>query len=346
MNEKNIQPASTSTADLSTPAATAPTRRRFSVSGGLALILSLIAFSATAYLWYVLKEKEGLLKGDVIGQLEQLNTSGLAMRSTVSTLTEEVAEVRETQDTLRAAVEKISADFGRARGEWMLAEAEQLLFIANHRLQLAQDVKLALAALRAADRQLKQVANPNLLPVRRLLSQEIAQLEAMNNIDFDGLALRLNTIAGKIDTLPLASETTFKASTPAPGAAPATGSTWSRFWQEFWADLRSLIRIRDDADVRQPLLAPEHQYFLRENLRLMLYSAQLALLQRDEGIFQSNLRSARKWLKDYFDTNTTVVAGNIDELDRMSKTSLQMRTPDISSSLTALQKITGRYSSP
>lgn len=325
--------------------ATSP-RRRFSVSGGLALILSLITFSATAYLWYVLKEKQGLLKGDVVGQLEQLNTAQLALRADSTTLGEELAEVRETQDTLRAAVEKLSADFGRTRTDWMLAETEQLLFIANHRLQLAQDVDLALAALRAADRQLRQIANPSLLPVRRLLAQEIGQLEAMNQVDVDGLALRLNTLAGRIDTLALASETTFNGAVSPPTNEPAPAGAWSRFWREFWSDLRSLIRIRNDADIRQPLLAPEHRYFLRENLRLMIYSAQLALLQRDEGTFQNNVRNARKWLKDYFDTHTAAVATSMDELDRMSKTALKMRPPDISGSLAALNKITGRQHMP
>ncbi len=321
--------------------------RHFSVSGGLALILAIMAFSATGYLWYVLKEKQGLLKGDVIGQLEQLNTAQTALRTSTSNLEDELAEVRETQDTLRTAVEKLSTDFGRARNDWLLAETEQLMFIANHRLHLAQDADLALAALRAADRQLRQIGNPNLLPVRRQLAQEINQLESMNRVDFDGLSLRLGILASKVDSWPLTRDTTFKPTAkPDPEQEPPPRNAWSRFWHDFGQDLRSLIRIRSDADVRQPLLAPEHQYFLRENVRLMLTSAQLALLQRNEATYQQNLRTARKWLKDYFDTQTASVGSAIDELDRMTKAQINMRLPDISGSLAALNKITGHRETP
>lgn len=321
-------------------------RRRLSVSGGLALILSLMAFSGTSYLWYVLKEKQGLLKGDVVKQLQQLTASNAQLTQHASSLDDELAEIRDTQDTLRTGVDKLSNDFGRARNDWLLAEAEQLLFIANHRLRLAQDVDLALAALRAADRQLKQIANPNLLPVRRQLASEINELESVNRVDFDGLSLRLGVLASKVDSWPLTTETTFKPSAvPDPEHTPPRNA-WSRFWYEFAQDLRSLIRIRSDADVRQPLLAPEHQYFLRENLRLMLTSAQLALLQRNETTYHQNLKTARKWLKDYFDVQTASVASAIDDLDRMTKMQIKMRLPDISTSLAMLNKLTGRREAP
>lgn len=352
MNQ-NLPDSSGERADTASPAtslkniAQRSARKAQTVSGGLALILSLITFSATGYLWYVLKEKQGLLKGDVVGQLEQLQTGQLSLRASTATLAEELSGVRDTQETLRAAVDKLSTDFGRARTDWMLAETEQLLFIANHRLQLAQDSELALSALRAADRQLKQIANPTFLPVRRLLTQEINQLAAINKVDYDGLVLRLNTMSARIDQLPLTIETTFKK--PAAVATPTPEpqrNAWWQFGHEVWQDILSLIRIRSDAETRKPLLPADQQYFLRENMRLMLHSAQLALLQRNEAAFRQNLKSARESLRDYFDTAAPAVKAMQTEIDSMSKIAVNMKMPDISGSLTALHKLTGKTALP
>ena len=319
-----------------------PSRGAQSVAGGLALIFSLMTFSATAYLWYVLKERQGLLKGDVVGRVEQIDKAQAQARNNIAALEEEFANMRDTQDTLRAATEKLSTDFGRARNDWMLAEAEQLMFIANHRLQLAQDTRLALAALRAADRQLQQIANPSLIPIRRQLAQEMAQLEAANKVDYDGLALKLGSIAGRIDQLPLAIQTDFTRDTEAPRTTATDRNAWWQFGHEVWQDILSLIRIRNDADVRQPLLPPEQQYFLRENLRLVLTSAQLALLQRNDATFQQNLKLARTWLQNYFDAHSPAVAGAANELAQMAKTPLKLQPPDISGSLAALHKLVGK----
>ena len=348
MTEEPLEPPARARAALHHPAArekTAnnggkrPSRSAQSVAGGLALIFSLMTFSFTAYLWYVLKERQGLLKGDVVGQVEQIDKAQAQLRNNVAALEEEFANMRDTQDTLRAATEKLSTDFGRARNDWMLAEAEQLMFIANHRLQLAQDTRLALAALRAADRQLQQIANPSLIPIRRQLAQEMGELEAANKIDYDGLALKLGSIAGRIEQLPLAIQTDFKRDIDAPRTTATDRNAWWQFGHEVWQDILSLIRIRNDADVRQPLLPPEQQYFLRENLRLMLTSAQLALLQRNDATFQQNIKLARAWLQNYFDAQSPGVASAASELAQMAKTPLKLQPPDISGSLTALHKL-------
>lgn len=336
--------AAQDSAPRETPAASGsggkqPARSAQTVAGGLALIFSLMAFSFTAYMWYVLKERQGLLKGDVVGQVEHIDKAQAQLRNNVAALEEEFANMRDTQDTLRAATDKLSSDFGRARNDWMLAEAEQLMFIANHRLQLAQDTRLALAALRAADRQLQQVANPSLIPIRRQLAQEMGQLQAADKIDYDGLALKLGSIAGRIEQLPLAIQTDFKRDVEAPRTTATDRNAWWQFGHEVWQDILSLIRIRNDADVRQPLLPPEQQYFLRENLRLMLTSAQLALLQRNDATFQQNLKLARAWLQNYFDPQSAAVASAANELGQMATTPLKLQPPDISGSLAALRKL-------
>lgn len=321
-------------------------RRAMSLSGGLALIFSLIALVLSGYLWYVLSERQGLLTADVTGQLAQLDRGVRALTETQTTQEQRVNTLQETQDTLKTGFNKLAADVGRARREWVLAETEHLLLIANHRLQLGRDVDLALAALRAADRQLQELAQPNLLPVRRVLAREIGTLEAVDNTDITGLALRLGDLADKVDRLPLIAQSQFKKTTDGEPKVAGTPRRWDEFLGEMWRDFRSLIRIRDDLDVRRPLLPPEQHYFLRENLRLMLLGAQLALLERDEATYERNLRAALTWLKDYFDGDTQVVASAKQELEKMLAVRVKVELPDISASLAELKKVAGRQEAP
>jgi uncharacterized protein HemX len=220
----------------------------------------------------------------------------------------------------------------------MLTETEQLLIIANNHLQLAREVNLALAALRAADKQLKDLANPALLPVRKILIEEIGALEAMARTDISGMALRLGAMAARIERLPLATPTHYSEA-PAPADDNIAARALPR---EMWKDLMNLIRIRSHGETRKPLLPPEQQYFARENLRLMLYGAQVALLHGDAATFEQNIKSARQWLGDYYDTSTQVVIAAQDELDGMHKARIKTALPDISRSLEALRRITGR----
>ncbi len=262
--------------DVRTPAASAtepPTpnashrRRSRSVSGGLALILAIVALLASTYLGYTLIAKRGLYSASVSRGMEQLAAQDAKSQSAIAAMTEQLDALKKNQDALQAALTKVSSEFGKGRREWLLSESEQLLVIANHRLQLSHNIDLALAALRAADQDLRQLADPRYLPVRRLLAGEIGRLESLGRVDVSGMALRLGDIARNIDSLPLTPVSHIVAR-----PAPAHTAQHSQFGS-MWHDLIGLVRIRRTTNLRVPLLPPE-EYFLRQNLRLMLYGAQ------------------------------------------------------------------------
>lgn len=308
-----------------------------SLSGGLALILAAISLIVTAYLWYMTAEKQRLFDQDIVGKLDQLeNAVGSLERGTTSA-EQDIQLLQETQDTLRGALDKLSADLGKSRTAWMLAEAEQLMIIANHRLYLARNTRLAAVALQAADSQLKQLTDPNLLPVRKILAEEISRLESLERVDIPGLALKVHSFANMIDQLPLAQGMQFKRQ-EADAVEQTRATNWRQFAREVWRDFINLVRIRNTNETRKPLLPPEQQYFLRENLRLILYGAQLALLERDEAVYKQNLKAARQWIEEYYDTNSQIVASLVQDLDKMLKISVRNELPDISASLQALRK--------
>ena len=199
-----------------------------------------------------------------------------------------------------------------------------------------------------ADRQLKLFADPRLLPVRRELAREVALLESLEKTDVAGITLRLGTLAENVDRLPLLRDVDSLAALSPGTVGPETRKTQdtasddrggaSRIWQ----DLLSLVRIRDNAEVQRPLLPPEQEYFLRENLRFMLFGAQQALLRADVSTYKQNLQIAARWLEGHYDTHSQAVLTALAELENLQTMEIATDVPDISGSLEALRQIKGR----
>lgn len=315
------------------------------ISSGLALITASIALIGTGYLWYaLLYERHDLLALDVPGTLETLTHETKALHEGLTDIEEQQTSLVETQETLKSAVDKVQNDLGRHRADWILAETEQLLLIANRRLQLARDTASALAALRAADRNLELLANPNLISVRRQLAREIGMLEALEKSDIAGMSLRLGSLAEGLDRLPLSQELRGQvlAQTDTKALPDAGDESGWQAARGMWRDILGLVRIRRHDATERPLLPPEQQYFVRENLRLMLYGAQQALLQGHVSTYQNNLKTASRWLNEHFDGNAQPVQTARAELDKLRATPVMSDLPDIAGSLETLRKATGR----
>lgn len=328
--------------------------RRGNVRSGLALILATLAIIASGYLWYtVLYQNADLFSTDVVGALDRVESGYNQSEETLANNEKDIKILKETQDTLRASLEKISTDLARNRLEWVLTETEQLLVIANNRLQLARDPHSALAALRAADQQLQALANPKLLPVRRQIAREITLLDSLDKTDISGITLRLATLGDTVDQLPLAVDIRLHqyANAQAPGKengtpGAAADNSWRQMARSLWQDILSLVRIRNDVESQRPLLPPEQQYFLRENLRLMLFGAEQALLQGSVPTYQQNLKTAQRLLKDFFDVNSPVVSAMQNEIGQLQTMKIATDLPDISDSLTSLRRISGMRAEP
>lgn len=312
------------------------------VSSGLALILAFAALLGTGYLWYTLiYQRPELTQVNLPQALGNLERSVGEVKTALEDTEDQIRALSETQNTLGTAVDNIRAELGRNQAQWIVNEAEQLLLIANRRLQLARDVSSALAALRAADRQLELLADPSLLPVRREIAKEISQLESLERADIPGIALRLGTLAERIDQLPLAPDLRAKSEQVAAASAGENASAGESA-SSIWRDLLGLVRIRRHDTAQRPLLAPEQQYFARENLRLMLYGAQHALLQGNAATYQQNLDTAARWLRGYYDAGSAGVEAMQQEIDKLRATPVMNQLPDITASLELLRKASGR----
>lgn len=332
-------------------AETAASAKVARASGGraiavFALLVSVLALAAGGYAGYLYYERQQPFNAELVatvkgvqGDARQLEEKRAAQQKDIESLQQQLKQAQDVQGTLRSAVDKIVDDLGRNRNDWVLAEAQQLLLIANYRLQLARDVETAVAALRVADRRLEQLADPALLPIRKLIAEEITQLQALDRADVPGIALQLGSLAKALGEWPLDTDRVFRPTTVAAVStvSPDNEAAAWKYLREIWHDLLSLVRIRVSTDVQKPLLLPEQSYFLRENLRLMLYSAQLAALQGDTATYKQNIETANSWIKDYFDADAQAVISAQQELQKLANEKILIQPPDISASLNALR---------
>lgn len=255
-------------------------------------------------------------------------------------LEEEQRKLTAAQEALEGSLGALRAQLGRSQSGWMLAEVQYLMQVANQRLQLQRDVVTAVAALGSADQRLQELADPGLNPVREQLAREMAALNGVAQPDIAGIALALDSLAARVAVLPLEGtqpRRTVGAEVEDGDAAPAAGD-WRQLPALVWQELKRLVVVRRNAEPVEAMLAPEQQYFLRQNLRLQLESARLAALQATPEPYQASLRTARAWLDEYFAGDDPQVAAVQGRLAQLAEVDVRPALPDISASLRLLRQ--------
>ncbi|WP_306393922.1 uroporphyrinogen-III C-methyltransferase [Telluria beijingensis] len=271
-----------------------------------------------------------------------------------------VLESRQSEaQSQQLALEQLYKDLSQNRDEWALTEIEQVLSTASQQLQLAGNVQGALIALQNADRAVSRSDTPQFLTIRRAIASDIEKLKGLPAVDLAGVAVRLDNVIGQVDTLPLLSDekpllpmaparTIRKGDAAATAAATADPAqplgvgqrmlqTWSLWSQEMWDDVRQLIRVRSVEEPEALMLSPSESFFVRENLKLRLLNARLALLSRNEATFRDDLATAQAMLLKYFDTRSRVTQSSQAALRQVQANNLTIEMPTLADSLNAVR---------
>jgi uroporphyrin-III C-methyltransferase len=253
----------------------------------------------------------------------------------------------------QAALEQLYQDLSKNRDEWALSEIEQVLSTASQQLQLAGNVQGALIALANADRSLSRSDKPQFITIRRAIARDTEKLKALPSVDLAGVALRLDNVIAEVDTLPMLSDEK-PALPPAPArlqpkakgkaasAHPPTLAeraieTWRAWTREMWDDVRQLVRVRTVDTPDALMLSPSESYFARENLKLRLLNARLALLSRNESAFRDDLNTAQGMLVRYFDTHSRATQAAQAALRQVQANNLAIEMPTLVDSLNAVR---------
>lgn len=250
------------------------------------------------------------------------------------------------QQRLNNTDRKLNAITGTNRQDWKLAEAEYLLRLGNQRLLMESDAGNALALAQAADRILNDLNDSDLFPVRRALARDINALKLADEVDKEGMYLQLMALSEQLDKLPLVEpmergeQTNGDPGTEPPG--PEAG-TWAKIkyqvgqsFQRMQDKLGDHLRIRRHDKPIEALATPAEQFYLRQNLRLMLEQAQVALMREQPEVFSANLERAADWLERYYTLNPKTQSVQ-EELLELAETSISQTLPDLSEPLSRLQ---------
>ena len=336
---------------LPAPAPEAASRVRATSSGriaSLALIVALVTVALLAWQWHDERGRSEALRQELAKRLadadlqsrearliaEQVRVAAAEAQVKLGVLENRLAESQSHQIALEALYQELS----RNRDEWVYAEIDQALLLANQQLQLAGNVKAALIALQNVDARLQRMERPQFTALRKAINRDVDRLKALPYVDTIGISVRLDGLIAAVDAMPLATEVRPPPQPPV-SEADRQPAPWLQFWREVWSDVRQLLRVQRLDKPDPPLLAPAQSYFLRENVKLRLVAARLALLARDDISYKADLKAAREWIARYFDAENDQVTQAIGTLRTLHATAISIEVPDISGTLDALRQL-------
>jgi uroporphyrin-3 C-methyltransferase len=328
------------------PAIGAP-RPRSPVTMAMLIGVAVLAVGVAAAVWFDGKRTQRALRVEVAQRLSEIESSAQAGAKTQTQLANDLREAQAKVALLearlaesqaqQAALDALYRDLAPSRDEIAISEIEQVLLVASQQLQLAGNVSSALTALQLADTKLQRLDRPQFVPLRRALSRDMDRLKAVPFVDVVGMSLKLDQALAAVDTLPLAMDERLPAPAPDKTAAPADVPAWRRLLRDLWDDVRQLVRIESSDRPAAPLVPAAQQYYLRENLKLRLLTARIALLARNDASFAADLTAVDTWIKQYFDTRAKPVQMLQATIKQLAATPLPGETPDLTRSLEALR---------
>lgn len=236
---------------------------------------------------------------------------------------------------------KVATLSGSDAKTWLLAQADFLVKMAGRKLWSDQDVTSAATLLKSADTSLADMNDPSLLEVRRAIFEDINTLSSLTQVDFDGTILRVNQLSNQVDNLRLVENNTDEA--PMDQDSDELSSSigeWrqnlSKSWHNFMADFITLRRRDASAE---PLLAPNQDIYLRENIRSRLLVAAQAIPRHQNETYRQSLETISSWVRAYFNTTDPVTKAFLEELDTLSQHSISMDLPERLKSQPLLEKV-------
>ncbi|MGR9994026.1 uroporphyrinogen-III C-methyltransferase [Escherichia coli] len=170
------------------------------------------------------------------------------------------------QETLAKQLDEVQQKVATISGSdaktWLLAQADFLVKLAGRKLWSDQDVTTAAALLKSADASLADMNDPSLITVRRAITDDIASLSAVSQVDYDGIILKLNQLSNQVDNLRLADNDSDGSPMDSDGEELSSSiSEWRINLQKSWQNfMDNFITIRRRDDTAVPLLAPKSGY--------------------------------------------------------------------------------------
>ena len=278
-----------------------------------------------------LQKAQETQKAELEGVIKQQAAALADANSKREELTKQLSEVQE----------KVATISGTDAKTWLLSQADFLVKLAGRKLWSDQDVTTAAALLKSADASLADMNDPSLINARRAITEDIASLSAVSQVDYDGIILKVNQLSNQIDNLQLADNNDDDSPMDSDGTELSSSlSEWRINLQKSWQNfMDSFITIRRRDETAVPLLAPNQDVYLRENIRSRLLVAAQAVPRHQEETYKQALDNVSTWVRAYYDTNDATTTAFLEDIDKLSQQNITMNVPDKLESQPILEKI-------
>ena len=318
----------------------------------LSAIAIAIAIAAGIGLYGLNKQqatRQNATTSELSGQLAALQKAQESQKSELEGIikqqADQLSQAKHEQETLTKQLDelqqKVAVISGSDAKTWLLAQADFLVKLAGRKLWSDQDVTTAAALLKSADASLADMNDPSLIGARRAITDDIAILSAVSQVDYDGMILKVNQLANQIDNLRLADNNDDDSPMDSDSDELSSSiSEWRVNLQKSWQNfMDSFITVRRRDETAVPLLAPNQDIYLRENIRSRLLVAAQAVPRHQEETWKQSLDNVSTWVRAYYDTDDATTKAFLDEVDKLSQQSITMTVPETLQSQALLEKL-------
>ena len=333
------------------------------VLSGVAVLLATVGLVVAFLLWQRLNltqqelsrrsQDAGVQAGQARSMAEQSQqlTQTLQARLTL-------AEARLSEVGLqRSQLDELMASLSRSRDDTLVHDLSSNLRLAHQQAQLTGSLAPLVAALQSADERIARAAQPRLNPVQRAIARDLERLQLAPLNDVTAAVMRIDELSRQVDDWPLINAQPLElavlepvqlasiAETQPEGWLGVLGQWWKNSWQWLWlqaeSQFSSLVRISRIDSPEAALMAPDQAYFLRENIKLRLLNARLALMARQGDVVKADLQMVQVLLQRYFRSDAPAVMDASEAVARVAEQVADTEVPRPDETWTALAKAAG-----
>jgi uroporphyrin-III C-methyltransferase len=320
------------------------TTKNSSSSSSLFIVLIILLAAATGsggfYLWQTQQSflsKQSSIHSNLQQQLQNLKATVNNLNNKLTESNHVIDALNLQQTELTDLTQKALAKSNRSQKDWILAEIDYLLRLANRRLQISKDINSAIAALKAADKRIYDLGDLNLFPVRKQLKKDIAKLKSLHQIDVNGTALTIDQILVHLPSLPFKTindEIKSKLDTP---KNTVINNENTGFVDSVIDTVMQIGDIKIHDRSLEPVTNAAQQQQLEQLLRSHLIAARLSALRYDQSQFLYDIEQSQKILQQHYNLTDNRVSQMQKDMVEFSQLNLSPELPDINTSWSMLQ---------
>ncbi|PCI75910.1 MAG: hypothetical protein COB20_11865 [SAR86 cluster bacterium] len=282
-------------------------------------------------------------------QLRQIERAQLA---TPEPIEFDDSSVRELESALSEEIDRLTAQLADLQAAqlltnnatdraWKILEGQYLVGIANQKLMLEGDVVTAISQLEIADQALLDSGSSSVFAVRQAIAGDLQKLRNIEVLDREGIYLRLDSLLAEMENIDLLNtmRTEFENRRNAESQPLQLGSDANSLLESSFEFLGSIFVWREWEETPEAMLAPGQDDLIKQNLRLMLEQAQLALLMRDNSLYQQAMAKSQDWFQRYAVTNSIQGQALKTELNQLRAIDIDPLLPVLSQSLSLINQL-------